>query len=181
MLQRYRAMSDHDGGVPDAVFPLTIRRALFPEDVRTFRDIAAESAPLETMSERAYGEATYLFGDLCSVASVGHLSVGFLIASERGRDGFISQVAVLPEHRRRGIAAQMLDRTTVLLAHRGVRDVLIPVPDGDEVSRRMIFRLAERWSTRPGVEGRWEREYRTESILSVRLGKPGRRLSALYL
>lgn len=148
---------------------ITLRRALNPVDVDTFRDIASACAPLEVRSVSVYWETIFLSGDLCSVASVGYESVGFLTANMSGQDGFLSQIAVLPEHRGRRIAAKLLDRSSLLLSKRGARWLYIPVPEDGEVMRSALDALAKRWSSRTGVEGTTPLG---ETIIGIRIGQP---------
>lgn len=148
---------------------ITLRRALNPVDVTTFQGIASTCAPLEVRSASVYWETIFLSGDLCSVASVGYESVGFLTASLSGQDGFLSQIAVLPEYRGRRIAAKLLDRSSLLLSKRGVRWLYIPVPDGNEVARSALDALAKRWSSRTGIEGTTPLG---ETIVGIRIGQP---------
>lgn len=148
---------------------ITLRRALNPVDVDTFRGIASACAPLEVRSASSYWETIFLSGDLCSVASVGYESVGFLTASISGQDGFLSQIAVLPEHRGRRIAAKLLDRSSLLLSKRGARWLYIPVPADNEVMRGALDALAKRWSSRTVVHGFTPLG---ETIVSIRIGQP---------
>lgn len=151
---------------------LTVRRALCPADVPTIRRIASTCDPLEVMSERFYWEHTFMFGDLCSVASVGYVEVGFLTASVSGQDGFLHQIGVLPEHRGVRAAAKMLDRTSLALSRRGARWLFVRVPPGDEAATGALEALAKRWSSRLGLHGEVEQGGSAERVMMLRIGEP---------
>ncbi len=65
--------------------------------------------------------------DTCFVATEKGKIVGVILAGHDGRRGYIYHTAVSPEHRRRGIAAALVDKALAALREQGINKVALVV------------------------------------------------------
>ena len=88
------------------------------------------------------------------VAEVDGRVVGALVAAFDGWRGHLYRLAVLPEHRRRGIGLQLVREGERRLRARGAPKIIAPVGRGDEVAEAL-------WSAAgyelEGTTARWQR------------------------
>lgn len=68
------------------------------------------------------------------IAELGGEVAGYLMARVSGEEGEILNLAVLPEHRRRGIARCLLERGLAALASAGVREAYLEVRETNEAA-----------------------------------------------
>jgi ribosomal protein S18 acetylase RimI-like enzyme len=84
---------------------------------------------------------------LCFVALVEGVLVGTVLCGHDGRRGFLRHLAVLREHRRRGIGRRLVGVALAALAAEGIRKcnlyVLDDNPDGLRYWRRLGFQQLE--------------------------------------
>ena len=96
--------------------------------------------------------------------------VGYAIARWAAETGEILNLAVAPEHRRAGIAGQMLEEILDGLRQRGVREVYLEVRESNEAARGLYGRRGF-W-----VAGMRRAYYRTPTedalVLRLPLGEP---------
>ena len=86
------------------------------------------SDPWTAASFREAVDASWSFG---LVSEAGGELVGYLIAREAAGTGEILNLAVAPEHRRAGLARQLLDAGMAALAARGVTEVFLEVRESN--------------------------------------------------
>lgn len=70
-----------------------------------------------------------------------HHVVGFCGLMHTGDEGHITNLAVHPDHRRRGIAARMLATTMRTAIERGVTDVTLEVRAGNDAAQELYRRF----------------------------------------
>jgi ribosomal protein S18 acetylase RimI-like enzyme len=96
------------------------------------------------------------------VAMVGEKLVGITLLSQRGREGWVSGVGVIPAWRRRGIGRAMIARVQTIAQALRLDRLRLEVLDANEGGRRlyeamgftrsrdlMVLRLSPRWVRRP--------------------------------
>jgi ribosomal protein S18 acetylase RimI-like enzyme len=110
---------------------VTIRRA-GEADIPSVLEIWAAAAAEPTVTDDEPGVRTLLAhdADALLVAEVDGAAVGTLIATWDGWRGHFYRLAVLPEHRRRGIAGELLHEAEHRLRARGARRLNAIVVDG---------------------------------------------------
>ncbi len=85
-------------------------------------------------------------GVVALAATVRDGIAGYAIARWVADTGEILNLAVAPEHRRRGLARRLLDAELAALASRGVRDVFLEVRESNQAAQSLYqakgFRLA---------------------------------------
>jgi ribosomal-protein-alanine N-acetyltransferase len=68
------------------------------------------------------------------VAAAGQLAAGYLMARISGEEGEILNLAVLPEHRRQGVANQLLQQGLAALKSAGVSEVYLEVRESNQAA-----------------------------------------------
>lgn len=81
---------------------------------------------------RVIDEKARLGDGLCFVAVIGARVVGTVMAGYDGHRGWVYRLAVLPEHRREGIATHLMQRAEAALAARGCAKVNLQVRADNE-------------------------------------------------
>ena len=76
------------------------------------------------------------FGDLFVGAFESGELVGVIVGTDDGRKGWINRLAVLPEHRRKGVALKLIHAVEVALRKRGRRiiSILVETPNRASIS-----------------------------------------------
>ena len=94
---------------------------------RIFPGGPPRNAPIGVIDEKAR------LGDgLFFVAVIEDCVVGTVMAGYDGHRGWVYRLAVLPEHRRKGIATRLMQRAEAALATRGCAKVNLQVRTGNE-------------------------------------------------
>jgi [ribosomal protein S18]-alanine N-acetyltransferase len=99
--------------------------ALADIERRCFTDPWSSAGIRETMQ---YETAVTL------VVEMGGVTIGYLMARISGEEGEILNLAVLPEHRRRGIARELLEQGLAALAGAGVREAYLEVRESNQAA-----------------------------------------------
>jgi len=66
------------------------------------------------------------------IAACGKVAAGYLMARISGEEGEILNLAVLPEHRRQGVANQLLQQGLAALKSAGVREAYLEVRESNQ-------------------------------------------------
>jgi len=79
-------------------------------------------------------------GDLQAVIGVkqGGELVGVVLTTHDGRKGWINRLAVRPEHRRKGIARQLIDEAERTLRAQGMQIIAALIEDGNAASLELF-------------------------------------------
>ena len=104
-----------------------------------------EAAMRELMGNPVHGRALIIRRDGMAVGYA-VLCYGFSL-EYLGRDGFIDELYVAPDHRGLGIAAHALDQLQVIARADGINALHLEVMDGNEGAARLYRRHG--WKTRP--------------------------------
>ena len=99
--------------------------ALWGIERRCFSDPWSQAGILETIQ---YATAIVLLAELRGVA------IGYLMVRISGEEGEILNLAVLPEHRRRGIARELLEQGLAALALAGVQEAYLEVRESNQAA-----------------------------------------------
>ena len=127
--------------------------ALAEIERRCFSDPWSPAGILETVQNET---------SLALVAGTEAATVGYLMGRVSGEEGEILNLAVLPEHRRAGIGADLLERGLQLLAARGVREVYLEV----RASNEPALELYRARGFRPvGVRSHYYRNPREDALV----------------
>ena len=68
------------------------------------------------------------------LVEMGGVVMGYLMARISGEEGEILNLAVLPEHRRRGIARELLEQSLAVLGAAGVREAYLEVRESNQAA-----------------------------------------------
>lgn len=99
--------------------------ALAEIERRCFTDPWSQSGILETIQYET---------SIALVAELREVVAGYLMARISGEEGEILNLAVLPEHRRQGIARELLERGLAALAGAGVREAYLEVRESNHAA-----------------------------------------------
>lgn len=144
-----RVVARHRPTTPPRAIPeptATLRSAAVSDAAAIWR-IVRDSGTLDVNSPYAYLLLCLHHAETCVVAEVGDEPVGFVLAYRppgRPDTVFVWQVAVAPEHRRRGMAVDLLDALLDRTADAGVRYLEATVTPSNEPSRRLFSGVAAR-------------------------------------
>jgi amino-acid N-acetyltransferase len=122
-------------GAPGRDHEVTFRRAT-PADEPALRDLLV-SAGLPADDVDVARQAFVL-------AFVGDRLVGSVAVEAAGADGLVRSLAVVPEHRRRGIGRALHERALALAARRGVRTLYLLTTTAAEYAVRHGFERVDR-------------------------------------
>ncbi len=85
--------------------------------------------------------------ETCFVAVNGEKVIGAIIAGHDGRRGYIYHTAVSPEHRRKGVAKQLVDAALNALKNQGIKKIALLVfernTDGNAFWEKVGFTARE--------------------------------------
>ena len=122
-------------------------RALAPGDFESVRRLWAATEGLGRGpgdSEEALTRFVARNPGLSLVALEGDAVTGVILCGYDGRRGFIYHLAVAEEHRRRGLAAELVQRCMQRLKAEGIERCLIVVVEGNEGALRFLQRIGFR-------------------------------------
>lgn len=92
-------------------------------------------------SREAFCRQLAQFPDLYLVSTDGSRIVGVVLGSHDHRKGWINRLAVLPEYRRRGIAAALLVACDEAIRRHGIEIVAALIESGNDVSTAVFEEL----------------------------------------
>lgn len=127
--------------------PLELRPPVLADGAALW-ELAQRAGGLDVNSSYAYVLWCRDFAATSVLALDGGSPAGFVTGYVRPDDPdvlMVWQVAVSPDHRRRGVAAAMLDHVVGVLRSRGCTHLETTVTPGNEASRAMFASLASRW------------------------------------
>lgn len=127
--------------------PAAIRPAR-PEDydaiVHVWRESGLKVAATGRESKASFDRQLAAFGELYLVATDEERVVGVVLGTHDVRKGWINRLAVLPTHRRRGIAAALVRRCDQRLRSMGIEIVSALVEPPNEASCAVFEKLGYR-------------------------------------
>jgi len=122
-----------------------IIRPAAAEDYQAIRDVWRKSS-LNVCEDGRDGEAAFRrqlewYTGLYLVADDAHRIVGVVLGTHDRRKGWINRLAVLPEYRRRGIAARLVTACDRAIRRQGVEIVAALVEPQNHASLRLFEQL----------------------------------------
>jgi len=70
--------------------------------------------------------------------SKGEQPIGLVIANYDGRRGWINRIAVLPDHRRKGVASALIDEAEKFLKKKGAKVIAALIDKSNNASRKLF-------------------------------------------
>mgnify|MGYP001815257187 FL=1 len=122
-IRRWDAAADHER--IRFVYGTSFGHEPWPADWDRFDEFDPEGVFVAEDGALVAGDGAIVAGDGAIVAGDGRDLVGFCICFLRRGEGYISVVAVLPSHRRRGIASALVRRAVAHLREQGAGVVRI--------------------------------------------------------
>lgn len=108
----------------------------YREMMMVWKEAGLSTRPDGRDSRREIERQISEFGDLFLGAFDGGELVGIIVGTDDGRKGWINRLAVMPEHRRKGVALKLIRAVEAAIRKRGRRiiSILIETPNDASIS-----------------------------------------------
>jgi ribosomal protein S18 acetylase RimI-like enzyme len=116
----------------------------YPRIVELWRESGLSVRLQGRESESAFSRQVERFGELYLVATDGDRIVGVIFGSHDGRKGWINRLAVLPDHRRSGLASRLVAACEIALAADGIEIIAALIEPENAASCNLFERLGYR-------------------------------------
>ena len=117
----------------------TVTTGDYDELIALWKASGAGFRPRGRESREAFNEQIERFPKLSLVAEDGGRIVGVVLGSHDGRKGWINRLAVLPEYRRRGIAAILVPACDTAIRAQGI-EIVAALVESDNPASSALFR-----------------------------------------